>query len=181
MKANDFLDHCERRLGDLMARLNTASAGLSDDDWNRPIPPSQWNGGQIVQHMILANEPYLKALPHVIDRSAPDTTGMANLSWFGRMLSKGAGPSGNVPAPKASVPKEALYGREIVETLASQVEVYRELVAKARGKDLATRFANPFVPLFKMNLADAFQVLADHTERHVGQIEEGHGLRQSAG
>jgi hypothetical protein len=30
---------------------------------------------------------------------------------------------------------------------------------------------SPIVPIFKMNLADIFEILTVHGERHVGQIE----------
>jgi len=46
------------------------------------------------------------------------------------------------------------------------------LINESRGKDLnKARINNPFLKVFRMTLADVYEVSVQHAERHVGQIE----------
>jgi hypothetical protein len=48
-----------------------------------------------------------------------------------------------------------------------------QLFEQAKGKDLvANKFKNPFLPIGKFNLADGFEIIVEHNERHVRQMEE---------
>ena len=94
-------------------------------------------------------------------------------SFVGKMIIKGAGPDGNVPVMKVMVPSPGPYELSLVDDWVKQHEEILSLLRKANGFDpSAARISNPFIPILKMNLADAFEIIAVHGERHVGQIEE---------
>jgi hypothetical protein len=116
--------------------------------------------------------PYAALLERLLEDAPAGAEAPAKHSFFGKLLLKAAGPRGNAPAPKALHPCAGPHGRDVLDRWAAQQERIVELHEMARGKNLAQlRFSNPFVKLFKMTGCDAFALFADHTERHVSQIE----------
>jgi hypothetical protein len=122
--------------------------------------------------MMLANERYLLPVKDALDKSEKRVRSDVKYTRFGKFLIKNAGPEGNAPAPKPLHPKPGFYSNEVIEKWALQTEDFVDLAKSAHGHDLCSvRFPNPFLAIFKMNLADSFEILTVHTERHVRQIE----------
>lgn len=86
---------------------------------------------------------------------------------------RASGPGGNAPAPKALYPGPGPYEFEVVDRWEAN---HRELIEIARlavGKNISrTGMRNPFFHWIRMNLADAFEIIEQHGERHLGQVEE---------
>lgn len=134
---------------------------------------SDWSAGQILEHMRLANLPYLTAMAKAVAGAPTSTQGEAKLTWFGKMLVRASGPSGNFPAPKQLHPSAGPFGQEIVNTWSGQNHEFLRIAEHAKGTPLSqVKLRNPFFPIFPMNLVDCFEVIEQHTERHVGQIEK---------
>ncbi len=158
-----------------VARVEAALAPLSDEAFRRPPAPGVWSCGQVVEHLILGNSRYLVAATDAVERAAaadPETP--VRLSWIGRFLVDAAGPEVNAPAPPPMRPGPAeSTPRRVIDDWKAQQEAFARLVERAQGRDL-NRFLyrNPYVPVFRMNLADVFTLAVEHTERHVRQIEE---------
>ena len=126
----------------------------------------------MLDHIVLANAPYLKAIPEAIAR-APVGDSDIRYSFFGKFIIKGAGPGGNAPVIKKLRPRDSGISLQIVDDWRNQQTRILELIESARGKDLArTSVRNPFFPIFRMNLADCFEILTVHTEGHMLQIEQ---------
>lgn len=171
MDPSTFLDTLRSDTLRLTARLEKAAAAHSDESWER-TPARGWSPAGIVRHMVLTQAPYLRVLPSVVEHAPPAGQTPISHTWFGKMLIQGAGPQGNSPAPKSLHPGPGPHGRGVVDEWIAQQSEFLRLLEAARGKDLSgTRFRNPFVPIFRMSLADAFAVAVAHTERHVSQIE----------
>lgn len=173
MRAAEYLTDVEERLQDQIDRGLKAAAGLNEDQLNATRSENHWTIAQIFQHMILANERYLRAMEAAMAADPPAANNKpTQYTWLGRMLLKQAGPHGNAPAPKVLVPSPGPYGKEVVQKWADQTSKLMELERTSRAFDItAIRLRNPVVGLFKMNLADCFGILTEHTERHVRQIE----------
>jgi len=128
---------------------------------------------QIFEHMLMAINSYIPEIKGVLVSTVrspadPDVTH----TWFGKIIIRGAGPSGKAPVPKSLVPGTGPYREDIVDRWITRHQEVIALAKQARGIDLSdVPMRNPFMPIFKMNLADFFEILAAHTERHVGQIE----------
>lgn len=162
-----------RRVPDLTDRALRAVERMDQSRWNASARDGEWTVPQVFRHMWLANAPYLTSMRRAIEAapSGPDVE--ARHTWFGRFLLKAAGPTGNAPAPKALHPEPGPYGREVVNAWRAQQDETSELARLAEGRDLsAARFRNPFIRVVRMNSADGFAILLEHTERHVLQIEE---------
>ena len=157
----------------LIGRVQLIDSTLDTKALNWRPEDRPWSSGQILDHMNLAVAPYLDTLTPAITgarrcEADPDVVH----SWFGQLLIKASGPSGNAPAPKKLHPKSAVYDKSVA---AKWIELHRHVIAlaqRARGLDLtAVTAKNPFIRIFRMNLADFFEVLTVHAERHVSQIE----------
>lgn len=172
MTSKELLDSVMDRLDKLEGRVKAAFEGLSDEQANRPVPPSNWSSFQILDHLLKANGPYLEVLPAAVAQAEANDAAEARFSWFGKFIAKAAGPMSSAPPPKAMIPDPGPMGRAKLDEYLGQCARIRGILESARGKDLGTvRMNNPFVKVFKLTLADVFEIFAQHTERHIGQIE----------
>lgn len=172
VKVDEFLEGVISRLEEQKARLVEAAAAFSDDEWDARRGKRGWSASQIVDHMNLANGFYFEPMRKAVD-AAPVRQGVeVAFSWFGKVLQKASGPSGKAPAPKKLWPRTERPGRAALETWIADADTLLALARDAKGKDLVrTKLSNPLVGIFRMNLADCFQLLVSHNERHIAQIE----------
>jgi hypothetical protein len=172
MTSAELLTSVIDRLDSLEARTRAAFDKLDDDAANKPVPPSNWSPYQILDHLMKSDVPYLPLLRDAI-ANAPDGDSVAvRHSFFGKFIIKGAGPSGNAPAPRPLIPDPGPHSRAVLDNYLVHARELRSIFVSAKGKDLnLPRFNNPFVRIFKMSVADLAEIAAVHTERHIGQIE----------
>jgi hypothetical protein len=172
--AASFLTDFERRLTEQMRRAKAAASGLSVDELNRKHSGRDWSIAQIFDHLMISTAPYLDCMSRAIE-GAPRSTvgGEINFSMLGSFIIRAAGPGPNTPAPKKLHPGGGPYGKDIVDKWLAQNEAVLVMARNAQGVELSkVKVKNPVIGLFKMNLADMFELLAVHAERHVAQIEE---------
>ncbi len=174
MICSTFLEDIVSRLTDLNNRVSVSVAPLSDDQRNWRPGEGLWSIGQILSHVEITNRAYLPLMDRAIERASfGSVDAQVRHTFFGSLVINAAGPSGNVPAPKALVPGEGPFGVECIDAFHADHQRFVELAGKAEAVDLSqTKVRNPLFPVFKMNLADCFEAAASHGERHVGQIEE---------
>ncbi len=171
MTCVEHLASCKGRLEKLDDRIRAAFGRMDDDAMNAPSPPSQWSPAQILDHVMKANAPYLTALRTAIE-AAPLGDSEVKFSRVALLIIKYGGPGGNAPAPKQTVPEAKPHTKSILDDYFSQTAELKATMDLASGKDTnLARLTNPFVPIFRMTVADVFEIAAQHTERHVGQIE----------
>ena len=172
VQCSEFLDLIERRLSDQIERGRTASHATTAEQVNWIPEPKKWSIAQILEHMMLANAPYLMTIKNGIAAAAKDPSARLKHTLFGKAIMRGAGPQGNVPAPKKLHPAPGPYTPDIIDRWAAQTQAILDLAREARGVDMCSiKVRNPFIPLLRMNLADCFMIICEHTERHVQQIE----------
>ncbi|MGE0002777.1 MAG: DinB family protein [Fimbriimonadaceae bacterium] len=155
-------------------RLAGVVAGAGDA-LDRPVPPSGYTPRQIARHMANANEPYLLALDDLA-KSLPqgDASNPVRRTFLGKFLEKAAGPGGNAPIPSRWVPPASAECGDPFTDLASQTELLDQYAKALVKKDLArATVRNPLIRFLTMTVDDVYLLLAAHTERHVGQIEQG--------
>ncbi|MBX3118686.1 MAG: DinB family protein [Fimbriimonadaceae bacterium] len=173
MTSKEYLAGYPDRVNALVERLKKAVDGLTDEQFNTKQEDGWWSIGQIIEHLMIANGPYLVEMAHVA-KSAPRSGGTDEIkhTWFGRFLIN-AMDKPNIPAHRSMHPGPGPMEKSKVDDWAAQ---YSELVSIAKNSDginlTEAKIRNPFVKLAKMNVADMFEIIAAHTERHVKQIEE---------
>lgn len=172
MQCSELLKSVEDRFVDQLARGREVAKRLREEDLNRSPGPGKWSIGQIFEHMILSALSYEQTMKSAVETAAKGASAEIRHTMFGKFIIKSAGPEGNSPAPKPFVPKNDHHTMQIVEKWIAQTEGFLALARKAHGIDLCSyKIKNPIIPIFKMNLADCFEILAEHTERHIRQIE----------
>lgn len=172
MTSKEYIAAYPNRIQDLRDRLVKAIEGLSDEHFNQKQPDGWWSIGQIIEHMTIANAPYLSAMGDIA-QTTPKAGGTDQVhhTWFAKFL-LGAMDKPNTPAPKAMIPKPGPTPRSVVDTWLSQIDELMAIAKRSDGINLTeAKIRNPFIKLMKMNFADMFEVSAAHTERHVKQIE----------
>lgn len=146
---------------------------IDDETINRVPPGNLWTVGQVFDHMIIANTPYLAVLEEKIASSPKNGPGEVTHTWLGKFLMNVGGPNGNAPAPKAMIPGDPPTSRDRIDLWFAQMDLFLQFIKQSKGLDLSrVKAKNPYVKLFGMNLADFFGVTSQHTERHIRQIED---------
>lgn len=172
--------HCAQSLKDwqtrnqeMTARMLRLTTPLDAEKLNARPDASLWSPAQIVEHLVLTNRPYLQVMAAALQtapRVSEDPT--VQQSFFGRILCQAAGPDGNAPAPKALHPRSTPIPISVLQEWEQQQLALMALLEKAAERDLSRiRVWNPFVRILPMNLADCFELMTVHTQRHLGQIE----------
>ena len=172
MNSDAFLDEIGHKAQDHVNRARVIMESIDDSVINRVPAGNLWTVGQVFDHLIIANTPYLAIMEEKV-RLPKDGPGEIKHTWIGNFLMKAAGPSGNAPAPKAMIPADPPTSRERIDLWFVQMGLFLQFIDQAKGLNLSTvKVRNPFLKLFGMNLADFFGVISEHTERHLRQIEE---------
>ena len=141
--------------------------------YQRPASAA-WSAAQIVEHMVIVNRIYLQEIQGGMER-VKKVTGDAPLrhTLFGRLLIRASGPNGNAPSPKVFIPSSNPIWQEVFAEWREQQTHLLVLLEQATRADLSgTYVKNPVVRVLRMNLADCFEIMTAHAERHVGQIQE---------
>ena len=174
MTCEAFLDDVIRKFGNLRDRADSALAGLTEDQFNQPIPAFHWTLAQIVEHVLLSHGLYIASIEEGLEHPLRKVKAEIQFSFVGTKIAKFAGPNGNVPVPQAARPDTSkryplALGNEFLE----QTEALAELARRSVGVNLgAVKVRNPFVPILKMTLADCYQIPERHLEHHVQQLEK---------
>lgn len=161
---NDF----EAWSGEIESRLVRATA----EQWQAVHTDNGWTTAQIVEHMCRSRKMYGDVLPKAFD-TGPRGDGTAEVkhSFIGGQI-LGALKRFRPPAPSKLVESGRIEQdvalarwRELRSTMENDLE-------RAEAVHLtATKFRNPAVPIFTMNLADALAILVVHLNYHRPQIE----------
>lgn len=173
MKQSEFLKDSIDKLESHIKRIEAITEGMTDAQLSKDLDSGLWGVGRVLEHMNIANEPYIKVMRQALASAPSDSGDTPKAGFWGRTLAKIAGPEGNAPAPKQMIPEAKEFTHEVVNRW---FKVTRDLIAvaqEAEGKDInRAKFKNPFIGFMKMNVTDGLTVGVAHTERHVRQIEE---------
>ena len=174
MNSRELLAEYAKSNPEHLARIQTAVAGKTEEQLNRSVN-GEWSPYQVIDHLILSHDLYLvnmKATLAASPKGGDDQAPVRN-TFLGKMIRKAAGPGGNAPAPKAFVPANGPFTQDVLTKWTKLQNDLLELSKNCAGRNLSSlRIPNPIVKVFKMNFVDCFQILDEHTERHVRQIEE---------
>lgn len=171
MTAAEFRQTISPRLDDQIARVRVALDGLPVEKWNEAIPNWDWTLAQILEHVHMSNRAYLAPL-EVVLRNPVKGDSPFKMGFIATQIMKNAGPNGNAPAPKGVVPAKGPYDEKVLERFETDLRRLQDLAGKLDGVDLAkNKVKNPLIGIFNMSLYDVYELLIQHNERHVQQIE----------
>ena len=153
--------------------LVSSTRDLDDAAMNYRPDRSIWSPAQVVEHMVLANRPYLKTIEAGMERAQKGTGDhQIHYSFFGKLLIKAVGPDGNAPAPKVLHPSPRPIWRDVFTEWQQQQTQLLSLLDQGAGIDFSrASVRNPFIRMIRMNVADCLEIMTAHTERHVRQVQ----------
>lgn len=159
------------------AAFRTLADPLSASQLAWAPPGGGWGVGQVLEHLVTVNGLYLQLCEALVARglavTPPATTGAWKASFVGGFLARAVAPESTrkLPAPKVFRPGPAPRANVLPVFLEMQ-ERLASLVERAAPLDWnALRGPSPVSPLIRVNLGDAFQILVNHSARHLGQAQ----------
>jgi hypothetical protein len=172
MVCSTFLEEVAARTRDLLARSHLIQRSVTVSQLNWKPGNDLWSMGQIYDHLNISNELYFEPLHRALEFGRAGNPEVRH-SFFGKLIIKSTGPSGNAPVPKKLLPRNGPFDEQVFIRFAMDEERLLELLKTADDVDLTkTRFRNPILPVIRMNLSDALEIMASHAERHIGQVEQ---------
>ena len=161
-----------RGLEALDQRLRSAMADRSAHELAWHPADRGWSAGEVLEHLVVANDSYLRLIVRLVERDAPRRT--ASTTWrpslMGRFLAGSLRAPRKLPAPKVYRPSAPRAG--VLEALHAQHAELQRLIAAADPLEWRRiRLSSPVSALIRLNLGDAFVISVVHTERHLGQLE----------
>lgn len=174
MTIQNYLEKYPERIERMSERVLIALDGFDQPMLNMPPAPNTWNCGQVIDHLIVSNTGYLGNMQTAIEGAtrSKENPEIA-YSFIGKQVIKNAGPNGNFPVPRGMEPRLGIIELDLIERWKRDMDVLGALAKMSVGINLnKVKFPNPIMKLMKMRLSDGFEILAEHTERHVRQIED---------
>lgn len=152
-------------------------------EW-RP-PGGGWGIGQLLEHLIIANDCYLGMLrPRIYARSAPHAelgTAFWEPSITGWILVAALRSKRKLPSPRPFHAPATPREKVLDEFLVRQQQIMTFLRATAALDWTRLRMTSPLSRLVRMNLGDAFSIVTVHAQRHIKQMEKVRDLPEFPG
>jgi hypothetical protein len=152
-------------------------------------PGGGWSVGQVLEHLVVANGLYLQLCEALVARGTTAAAADASAAWkptlMGGFLARAVGPEAKsrLPAPKVFRPGPAARER-VLDAFVGMQERLATLIERSATLDWRRlKGPSPVTPLVRLNLGDAFQVLVNHSNRHLNQarrVAEAPGFPRSA-
>lgn len=137
-------------------------------------PAGGWGIGQLLEHLVVANDTYLTVLrPRIYARDAAHAelgTAFWEPSLAGWMLVSAMRSKRKLPAPsihRPGAPRDAVLDA----FLNRQQTIMTFLRATAALDWSRLRMNSPVSKLIRINLGDAFMIMTVHAQRHIKQME----------
>jgi hypothetical protein len=160
------------------ARIEQAARPLDAARLGWHPPEGGWSIADVLEHLCISNDDYLAKLRPLVNGGGARRAARAGAgaeewrpSFFGGFLARSLGAPRKLPAPKMWRIERAPRANVLDEFLAREREIAQLLRASTAFDWRRTRLASPVSRLIRLNLGDAFAVLAVHSARHAGQIE----------
>lgn len=173
---DDLLERCERELAKVDEEAGRLAGELSEEQLRWSPPDGGWSVAQVFAHLAIANGSYLEGIRTAIARERQSGARRQRETWkptfFGGLLIRSQESSSrrSMPSPRLWRPS-AVQPTGALEAFLDSQRAVASLVREARGIDLMrARLLSPVSRLIRLNVGDAFSVLAAHDWRHLGQV-----------
>lgn len=172
-----FLAQCAERVEAASSEFEALVGGMTREQAVWRPDPARWSVVECIDHVNRTAELYFRGMGPAIERArargiegaAPYRHGTVLGRLVLRVLEPGAGRT--FSAPRIFRPARRSFDLPAVsDDFRRVVGTLLGLIEDADGLDLGrVRFANPAIPLLKVNLAEAFEIHSLHIPRHLAQ------------
>lgn len=158
-----------------LERMEALTGDLTPRQFNFRPAPDRWSVGQCIEHVSVSMGVYLDPMEPVIEEAdLPGEEPYGRGTFLGRLL-VGAlrKPKGRYRAPRRFRPSQSELDPEAVrQKFRRQTARMERALREADGLALGRiKMGWPVFGLIKISLAQAFELQAIHTERHLDQAE----------
>ncbi len=184
MTNEDLLKHWFSRIDAVTEQVHALGGNLASEQLNHKPRPTVWSVAQTLDHIMTTNQSYFPMLDKlVLDEFDLPIHGKLPLlrRFFGRFILKGVSPSREKKMTTFPIwePSASQLPDDIVQRFRGH-----QAKLKSRMEDalpLLERGVSIHSPASRMivySLADAFEIIVTHEERHLEQIKESLELRR---
>lgn len=169
----DLAASCLSRYEQAQAVAERLVVPLSRSQLEWSPPGGGWSVGQVLEHLTLVNEQYLREIRECLGGNPPgrrDAEARWRPSLAGRVLAHAMVSPRKTRAPRVWRPRPAARDRPLESFTRTLGELSAELDRAAQVDLRRARIRSPASPLIRFNLGDAFELQAVHADRHLGQI-----------
>jgi hypothetical protein len=161
------------RFAALEPRTRAAIAGVSPAALAMRPPQGGWSIAETLEHLIVGNASYFPPMEAAIARSRRQgrTTRAKRTTFFGRLLVGAMAETSTRKVPTSRKLEPRSVRANVTEEFLAGLARAGALMREADGTDLGAMMTSPILPIIRLNLGEAFELLVTHTERHLGQIE----------
>jgi len=167
----EFLQESTTEIEKLTSEIDDLLAKATDQTWQATNPDNGWTTAQIVEHLWRTCAAYSSRLEEAFAESPVATPGATiELGRPTKMILNGLAKR-RTPAPRKLVVTEPISAQVALEHWNDFKAATRQELENAREHSLSQyRFRNPFVPIFKMSIADYLALEVEHLRYHAPQI-----------
>lgn len=169
---NDIAAYAGERFKSQITRVQRLTDGVDEEILRLPRPDGGWSAATILDHVAVMNRLYLPKLERAAVSAQPSSRRDWRPTVAGRMLRRAVTTSMKTKTMSVFNPEESKSDVDAVNRFVrSQEELLRVLDRSATLHWQSARLSSPASNLVKLNMGDVFIVLAEHTDRHLNQIE----------
>ena len=159
------------------AEANALAVSTTEATFTTRPPGNRWSAAECLSHLTTTNERYLRKLDRTIAAApSPRRQPRYRPSLFGRLFKYSMEPPvrQRLRAPEIFVPPPEPITRDaaLTEFVASQSRIIDAILSAAALDFTAVTLRSQVTRLLKLNLWDAFQIMAAHERRHLWQARK---------
>lgn len=179
-------DPLAARLAAVAARAHAACDDLTPEELARVPAPGAWSIATVLEHLVLGDGLYLAPMRAKATDARARGRFADGAAWrpslLGGLLERAVRPGAprKLRAPRALEPGPRPRPSVLAAFLVQLGEIAALVAASADLDWTRVRLSSPVNRLVRMNLGDAFHVLASHAERHLDQIERARAVVRGA-
>ena len=173
-KIYNWLQHIDQQT----ERVNSLFGKMSDAELKRKPNEKVWSIAENLQHLIVINNSYFPAIETI--RAGKQKLGFLSRfafirNFFGKMILAGVHPNRKKKMKTFLVWEPVLFNtnENLIETFVKHQEALKKLISDSEDLLLKNAIiASPANKNIVYSLADAFEIIVTHEERHVNQAAE---------
>jgi len=172
-----YLNQIQERLSNSIREADSLASGLNSEQLNWQPATDKWSIAQCYEHMLVGADLYAAKLVPAIkagrDKGLNADPGLEpRHSFMGKLIIKAVDPQATKPmkSPKTFAPAQSDIESDVNDRFGKSHQVIIDLMSDCDGLNFnKIKMGSPVSGLIRLNAGDAFQIMASHAERHLGQ------------
>ncbi len=180
MNRSDYLNDLRKKVRQIRNDVQKDFYFLESSDLRNRPAEGKWNIIEVFDHVNIYQNHYAKSIAQGLEKAPASSDDSVKLSWMGKRFIKMMEPQNGEIKRKMKTFKKtdpilrakegfAIDEKVVFQNFIKDIEFLEELILEAYDKDISKIKVPTFIPIIKINIADAFGFNLAHTERHMLQ------------